>query len=76
MNALRNYLKVTAKRLRLFLGWQISLNDISLKEASKLLPKCKRININDTDKFRVQQLRKAARDRGFSIMSTGEIRST
>ena len=73
MKGPRRYLRMMVKLLKSCLGWQVSLDDLSLKEARVILPRCKRINLNDTDRFRVQQLRVMASEMGYDIMSTGEV---
>ena len=65
---------MAVKKVRIWLGWQVSLNDISLRDAKAILPRCKKVKLTDTDRFKIQQLKKAASELGYSILSTGEVR--
>ena len=74
MKDLRHYLRVAGKNFKVLFGWQVSLDDVSLRDAKGILPKCRRVDITGTDKFRVQQLRKAASEAGYAIMRNGDVK--
>ena len=74
MKGLLRCLKVKAKQVRALLGWQVSLDDLSLRDAKALLPKCKSVKLTDTDRFKIEQLRKAASEMGYGILNTGEVK--